>query len=102
EDKGIRVGVLSSDEAFDACTFQADVDGGVPVIVTNESTPGDRQRFNLSHELGHIMLDLVEDQAEGFTAARACHRVEGALRATRLSRIAALGAPRRRLRPHEL
>ncbi len=102
EDKGIRVGVLSSDEAFDACTFQADVDGGVPVIVTNESTPGDRQRFNLSHELGHIMLDIVEDQAEGFTAERACHRFAGAFLAPRLTLIADLGESRSRLSPHEL
>jgi Zn-dependent peptidase ImmA (M78 family)/DNA-binding XRE family transcriptional regulator len=53
EDKGIKVGFISGFEHFDACTFKVDNN---PVIVTKAGIPGDRQRFNLGHELGHLVL----------------------------------------------
>ncbi len=56
EDKGIKVGLLSAAEAFDACFFWADADEHIPVIVMREGNAGDRQRFNLAHELGHLVL----------------------------------------------
>src|SRR5690606_33974806 len=102
EDKGIRVGVLPADDAFDACAFKAEVDGGVPVIVTNQTGPGDRQRFNLAHELGHLMLDVVEDKAERFTEERACHRFAGAFLAPRPTITDDLGEHRKHLSPVEL
>jgi Zn-dependent peptidase ImmA (M78 family) len=55
EDRGIKVGIISGFEHFDACTFKAD---GDPVIVTKGELSGDRQRFNLGHELGHLILDV--------------------------------------------
>lgn len=58
EDHGIKVGIISGFDRFDACTFVAD---GDPVIVTKGELPGDRQRFNLGHELGHLVLDLHDD-----------------------------------------
>jgi Zn-dependent peptidase ImmA (M78 family)/DNA-binding XRE family transcriptional regulator len=71
EDKGIKVGVVSGFDHFDACTFMAD---GVPVIVTKSDLPGDRQRFNIGHELGHLVLDVqgemdLEHAAHRFAAA---------------------------------
>lgn len=57
EDQGIRVGIVDSEERFDACTFLAEVDGkALPVIASRRGVPGDRQRFSLAHELGHLML----------------------------------------------
>jgi Zn-dependent peptidase ImmA (M78 family) len=71
EDRGIKVGLVSGFEHFDACTFLAD---GDPVIATKDDLPGDRQRFNLGHELGHLTLDV----AVGLDPEAACHRFVGA------------------------
>jgi Zn-dependent peptidase ImmA (M78 family)/DNA-binding XRE family transcriptional regulator len=57
EDHGIKVGRVDGFEHFDACTFMA---GQSPVIVTKADLPGDRQRFNLGHELGHLVLEVSE------------------------------------------
>jgi Zn-dependent peptidase ImmA (M78 family)/DNA-binding XRE family transcriptional regulator len=71
EDRGIKVGLVSGFEHFDACTFMAD---GIPVIVSKAELPGDRQRFNLGHELGHLILDVEE----GLDPEAVCHRFVGA------------------------
>ena len=102
EDKGIRVGILPAHDDFDACAFKAEVDGGIPVIVTNRRGPGDRQRFNLAHELGHLMLGVVENRTERFTKERACHRFAGAFLAPRPTLTGELGEHRKRLSPVEL
>jgi Zn-dependent peptidase ImmA (M78 family) len=36
----------------------------IPVIVINERDTGERQRFTLAHELGHMTLDIAEDVDE--------------------------------------
>ena len=58
EDKGIKVGLVSGFDHFDACTFKFD---GNLVIVSKEELSGDRQRFNLAHELGHLFLECRDD-----------------------------------------
>lgn len=56
------------------------VDGALTsprILLLNEGTPGGRQRFNLAHELGHLVmhntlnfqLDVIENQANRFAAA---------------------------------
>ena len=72
EDKALRVGCIEAPEDFDACAFEAQVNGGIPVIVYNEKYPGDRQRFSIAHELGHLVLD-VEGELE-----KVCDRFSGA------------------------
>jgi Zn-dependent peptidase ImmA (M78 family)/DNA-binding XRE family transcriptional regulator len=72
EDQGIKVGLVSGFDHFDACTFLAN---GTPVIVTRADLPGDRQRFNLGHELGHLVLDVEGE----LNPEAACHRFVGAL-----------------------
>jgi transcriptional regulator with XRE-family HTH domain len=71
EDQGIKVGLVNGFEHFDACTFLAN---SVPVIVSKADLPGDRQRFNLAHELGHLVLRIVgeldpEDASHRFVGA---------------------------------
>lgn len=71
EDQGILVGQVAGFDHFDACTFMAD---GIPVIVTTSDSPGDRQRFNMGHELGHLILDVkgeidLEHAAHRFASA---------------------------------
>ena len=71
EDRGIKVGQVDGFEDFDACTFLVK---GEPVMVTRSNIPGDRQRFNLAHELGHLVLDVPE----GLDQEKAAYRFAGA------------------------
>ena len=43
---------------------------GIPVIVVRKDIPGDRQRLNIAHELGHILLDGSEEKLEEKAAFR--------------------------------
>lgn len=67
EDRGIRVGLVSGVEDFDACTLWYDDE---PVLVTKANLSGDRQRFNLAHELGHLVLRISPDLDEEKCAHR--------------------------------
>jgi len=71
EDQGIKVGLVAGFEHFDACTFMAD---HAPVIVSKADLPGDRQRFNLAHELGHLVLRILDE----LDPEDASHRFVGA------------------------
>ncbi len=99
EEKGIKV--LQSNalhgEKFDGLAAQIN---GTPVIVVGRDWPGDRQRFTLSHELGHLVL-------AGRTAAhlddeKAANRFAGAFLAPASEVLKELGNKRRRLDPGEL
>ena len=46
----------------------------VPFVVVNADDWGERQRFTIAHELGHIVLDI----ARGLSAERVAHRFAGA------------------------
>lgn len=97
EDRGIKVGVIGSDDdRFDACTFFAGDDGRVPVVVTRSNLPGDRQRFSIAHELGHLMIE----PSGGLNVERAAHRFAGAFlvpkKAARFELELAAGKGRRR------
>lgn len=95
EDRGIKVGTVSGFEHFDACTFHLE---GSPVIVTKSEIPGDRQRFNLGHELGHLALDIQGD----LMAESAANRFVGAfLVPARIARYE-LGTKRTELNINEL
>src|SRR5699024_7278031 len=50
--------------------------GETPVVVVSSRQPGDRQRFTLAHELGHLVLrgSLGETMVE----EKACHHFAGA------------------------
>lgn len=72
EDQGIKVGLVEGHEGFDALTCWAD--DKAPVIVVKRGLPGDRQRFNLVHELGHLVLKPAED----VSAEKAAYRFAGA------------------------
>ncbi|NPV68449.1 MAG: ImmA/IrrE family metallo-endopeptidase [Anaerolineae bacterium] len=72
EAKGIKVGLIAGDDNFDACTFL--YNGKAPIIAVNSNRPGDRQRFDLTHELGHIMLKVAGKLDE----EKAAHRFAGA------------------------
>lgn len=71
EDQRIKVGIIDGLDGFDACTFFAN---DAPVIVVNKKLSGDRQRFSLVHELGHLVL-LVSPEMD---IEKAAHRFAGA------------------------
>lgn len=72
EEKGVKIGLVEGADDFDACTFL--YDDRTPVITVNQNQPADRQRFDLAHELGHLMMRVVEDLDE----EKAAHRFAAA------------------------
>jgi Zn-dependent peptidase ImmA (M78 family)/transcriptional regulator with XRE-family HTH domain len=95
EDHGIKVGLVDGFEHFDACTFLAD---SIPVIVSKADLPGDRQRFNLAHELGHLILHLAGD----LDPEDASHRFVGAFLVSAEAARFELGVKRSTLDMNEL
>ncbi len=98
EDKALRVGSIEAPEDFDACAFEAQVNGGIPVIVYNEKYPGDRQRFSIAHELGHLVLEVGGELKE----EKACDRFSGAFLVPRDVFLNDVGEERRRISQREL
>ena len=70
EDKGIKVGLFEMPEKCSAFTFLAN---GKPIMAGNAIFPGDRLRFSLAHELGHLVLKIKNLDEE-----KACSRFAGA------------------------
>jgi transcriptional regulator with XRE-family HTH domain len=95
EDQGIKVGQVDGFDHFDACTFLAN---SAPVIVSKAALPGDRQRFNLAHELGHLVLRIVDD----LDPEDASHRFVGAFLVPAKSAWFELGTKRSTLDMNEL
>lgn len=75
EEQGIKVIALDLDN-FDGLKAQVHRPGRSPspVIVVKRGVWGERQRFTLAHELGHMVMEL----APGVDAEKAAHRFAGA------------------------
>lgn len=95
EDKGIRVGLVSGVDDFDACTLWYNDE---PVLVTKANLSGDRQRFNLAHELGHLVLQISPDLDE----EKCAHRFAAAFLIPAETIRRELGEKRFSLDPNEL
>ncbi|WP_312226579.1 MULTISPECIES: helix-turn-helix domain-containing protein [Gammaproteobacteria] len=99
EEEGIKVILTPHDggKKFDGLVARAN---GHTVIVVGQDWPGDRQRFTLGHELGHLMLhgrisaDLDEE--------RACHRFASAFLVPKQEALRLLGTSRSWIEPREL
>jgi transcriptional regulator with XRE-family HTH domain len=72
EEQGIKVGFVEGDVGFDALLFP--LEDGSPVVAVRHDVPGDRLRFSLAHELGHLILEVEEP----VDTEQACHRFAGA------------------------
>lgn len=72
----------------------------MPIIVVGEEWPGDRQRFTLAHELGHLLMkgrlsDALDEE-------KASNRFAGAFLVAKSAVFNELGRHRRWLEPQEL
>lgn len=99
EDQGLKV--LLSEHAkaakFDGLAAEAN---GHTVILVGADQPGDRQRFTMAHELGHLVLEnrLDPEIFEGEDGEeKACHRFAGAFLVPAAQVIGALGKHRSRV-----
>jgi len=95
EDNGVKISLVDGVDGFDACTFKANDN---PVIAIRNDIPGDRQRFNLAHELGHIVLRIENKDIE----EKAAYRFAGAFLVPAVSMIQGIGEERSKLSLHEL
>jgi Zn-dependent peptidase ImmA (M78 family) len=77
EERGIKVLVVDSQEHIDGLAARVRRSRGepVPVIVVRGGVHGERQRFSLAHELGHMVTDIEGDEK---FRERAAHRFAGA------------------------
>jgi transcriptional regulator with XRE-family HTH domain len=62
ENHGIKIGIFTESDRFDALLVL--VDKSTPVIVVNGNPKGDRQRLNIAHELGHLILDICNSDLD--------------------------------------
>jgi len=99
EERGIKVfrSYALHGNKFDGLAARVN---GTPVIVVGRDWPGDRQRFTLAHELGH--LALAGRLAEHLDEELAANRFAGALLAPASEVIKELGYQRKRLELAEL
>ena len=98
EDKGIKVGLVEADDDFDACTFSVGPGDLLRFVAVKQGLPGDRQRFNLAHELGHSLLVVADD----VDVEKAAHRFAGAFLVPEPTVIDELGVKRHSLDLREL
>jgi Zn-dependent peptidase ImmA (M78 family)/DNA-binding XRE family transcriptional regulator len=99
EEEGIKVILTPHDcgKKFDGLVAKAN---GHTVIVVGQDWPGDRQRFTLAHELGHLVLHARI--APALDEERACHRFASAFLVPKDEALRLLGASRSWLEPQEL
>ena len=102
EEHGIKVFTvdLKGEDRFDGLSATVD---NMPIIVVGADWVGDRQRFTLSHELGHLVMhNRMPQNWDEKTVESACHRFAGAFLAPRKEVLKALGNKRKWLEPQEL
>ena len=76
EERGVKVlfrSLMDGVDGFTAYVRREDMEEA-PVVVVNASHGGERQRFTIAHEIGHLLLDTSPDIDE----EKAAHRFAGA------------------------
>lgn len=96
EENGVFVLGIKAPHGFDGYSCWANSTN--PVVVSQLNISGDRQRFNLAHELGHILLKIEGELDEEHVA----HRFAGAFLFPRRTVEKELGKKRRNLDLREL
>jgi Zn-dependent peptidase ImmA (M78 family)/DNA-binding XRE family transcriptional regulator len=99
EERGIKVFEIDHPRYPKLDGLYAQVNG-MPVVVIDGQLSGDRQRFTLVHELGHLLLDNRLAPSQDIEIF--CDRFAGAFLLPRQSIVAILGAHRNSIEPREL
>jgi len=99
ESKGVMI-ISTSVEVKKKFDGLAGKIGNTPVVVVSTHQPGDRQRFTLAHELGHLVLHgrLPESMNE----EKACNHFAGAFLLPKYALIQHMGANRHAIERQEL
>lgn len=95
---GLKIFTTSFDDPrFEGMCARADQHH---VVVVGRNWSGDRQRFTIAHELGHLVLD--DRLAKGLDVEKAANRFAGAFLVPSEKVVQSLGARRRSLEVYEL
>jgi Zn-dependent peptidase ImmA (M78 family) len=100
EEKGVKVCAIDLPEKVSGVQAMVRTAAGdpLPVIVVNATHTGERQRFTIAHELGHLCLSPSQD----VDIEAACHRFAGAFLVPRDILIREVGLHRRSFSAYEL
>lgn len=100
-DQGIRVifTTVPIPARFDGSSAMV---GETHLIVVSKNITGDRHRFTLAHELGHVVLVAGQSISPDLDMERACNRFAGALLLPKATVVERLGASRRSIDVKEL
>ena len=101
ESKGVKVFVTRYDGHKNFNGLATTVNGA-PLVVVGKHWPGDRQRFTLAHELGHLVLKGRLAKTMKSKEEEACNRFAGAFLAPEMMVREMLGEHRTWLEPQEL
>lgn len=104
EEHGIKVFKIDNNQypKFDGLSATFD---GIGIVVIGNKWPGDRQRFTLAHELGHLVLDKAftcNTLDPDLEKEQCCNRFAGAFLLPREILVNILGSHRNNLEPREL
>lgn len=77
EERGFKVILVDMPESIAGvtCFVENNLGPKLPVIVTSNRITGERQRFTIAHELGHLLLDIVNPS---INIEKACDKFAGA------------------------
>jgi Zn-dependent peptidase ImmA (M78 family) len=100
EEKGVKICAIDLPEKVSGVQAMVRAAGGEarPVIVVNANQTGERQRFTIAHELGHLCVST----ASGIDIEAACHRFAGAFLVPRDILIREVGLRRSAFSAYEL
>ncbi len=99
ESNGIMI-ICTSIEAKKKFDGLAGTIGNTPVVVISTHQPGDRQRFTLAHELGHLVLH--DRLPENMNEEKACNHFAGAFLLPKQAFIQHIGNNRSAIEAQEL
>jgi Zn-dependent peptidase ImmA (M78 family)/DNA-binding XRE family transcriptional regulator len=100
EDKDIKVVEIDADEKFDGLSGWANQ--AIPVIVINNNFTVDRKRFTALHELGHLLLNINNEDFSHQEIEKFCHQFAGAMLLPKETLINELGERRNSVSLNEL
>lgn len=101
ENNFVHVMFIDNAKSFDgisALAYANDTQLKAAAVVSKNHIPGERQRLNLAHELGHIVLDIAHNLDE----EKVAFRFGGAFLAPKDSVLNIVGSRREHFQPREL